>query len=71
MTSTDSGRIAGSELYFAWRRPATPGTRHYCRLQGDDLLVEYNNTSENGNQQHTVLRRPRGDFGDDVACRGT
>ncbi len=35
------------------------------RVQGDDLLIEYD-TTDDGNHAHTVLRRPRGDFGDDV-----
>jgi hypothetical protein len=39
--------------------------RHYYRIQGDDLLIEYDTTSD-GNHAHTVLRRPRSDFGDDV-----
>ena len=38
-------------------------------MQGDDLLIEYDNTSEDGNHAHTVLRRPRSDFGDDVLAR--
>jgi hypothetical protein len=33
--------------------------------RGDDLLIEYGTTAE-GNHAHTVLRRPRSDFGDDV-----
>jgi hypothetical protein len=35
-------------------------------VQGDDLLVEYDNTSDDGDHAHTVLRRPRSDFGADV-----
>lgn len=53
-------------LHFAWEGPMAPDARHYYRVQGDDLLIEYDNTTENGNHQHTVLRRPRSDFGDDV-----
>ncbi|MFL6128018.1 MAG: DUF3500 domain-containing protein [Mycobacteriales bacterium] len=53
------------ELHFAWEGPTTPGTPHCYRVQGDDLLVEYDDTTD-GNHQHTVLRRPRSDFGDDV-----
>jgi hypothetical protein len=40
--------------------------RHYYRIQGDDLLIEYDNTTDDGNHAHTVLRRPRGDFGGDI-----
>jgi hypothetical protein len=35
-------------------------------VQGDDLLIEYDKHSSDGNHAHTVLRRPRSDFGDDV-----
>jgi uncharacterized protein DUF3500 len=66
LAAREAARINPGELYFAWQGPATPGTRHYYRLQGDDLLIEYDNTTEEGNHQHTVLRRPRSDFGDDV-----
>jgi Protein of unknown function (DUF3500) len=66
LAAREAARVNAGELYFAWQGPATPGTRHYYRVQGDDLLVEYDNTTENGNHQHTVLRRPRSDFGDDV-----
>lgn len=45
--------------------PLTPGARHYYRVQGGDLLIEYD-TTDDGNHVHTVLRRPRGDFGGDV-----
>jgi hypothetical protein len=66
LAGREAARVLAGELYFAWQGPVTPGTRHYYRLQGDDLLIEYDNTSEDGNHQHTVLRRPRSDFGDDV-----
>jgi Protein of unknown function (DUF3500) len=66
LAAREAARMAGGELYFAWEGPVTPGTRHYYRVQGDDLLIEYDNTSQDGNHVHTVLRRPRSDFGDDV-----
>jgi hypothetical protein len=66
LAAREAARVNASELYFAWQGPVTPGARHYYRIQGDDLLIEYDNTTENGNHQHTVLRRPRSDFGDDV-----
>ena len=53
------------ELHFAWEGPVTPGPRHYYRVQGDDLLIEYD-TTDQGNHAHTVLRRPRSDFGADI-----
>jgi hypothetical protein len=66
LAAGEAARVIAGELYFAWQGPTTPGARHYYRVQGDDLLIEYDNTSDDGNHQHTVLRRPRSDFGDDV-----
>jgi len=66
LAATERGRLSADELYFAWEGPTVPGTRHYYRVQGEDLLIEYDNTSADGNHAHTVLRRPRGDFGGDI-----
>src|SRR6266480_1159636 len=65
LAAAQAARLDGSELHFAWEGPLTPGARHYYRVQGDDLLIEYDATAD-GNHAHTVLRRPRSDFGDDV-----
>ncbi|TDC27887.1 DUF3500 domain-containing protein [Micromonospora sp. 15K316] len=62
----EARRLDGGELHFAWAGPTGPGQRHYYRVQGDDLLIEYDNTSADGNHTHTVLRRPGSDFGQDV-----
>jgi hypothetical protein len=61
----EASRLEAAELHFAWEGPVLPGTRHYYRVQGDDLLIEYN-TTDDGNHAHTVLRRPRSDFGADI-----
>ena len=65
LAAREAARAARSELHFAWEGPLTPGARHYYRVQGDDLLIEYDSTDD-GNHAHTVLRRPRSDFGADV-----
>ena len=65
LASAEAYRIEAGELHFAWEGPLRPGARHYYRLQGDDLLIEYDTTGD-GNHAHTVLRRPASDFGDDV-----
>ena len=65
LAARQGDRLADAELYFAWEGPLTPGARHYYRVQGDDLLIEYD-TTDDGNHAHTVLRRPRSDYGDDV-----
>jgi hypothetical protein len=66
LAAREAARVSAGELHFAWEGLTTPGQRHYYRVQGDDLLIEYDNTTDDGNHAHTVLRRPRSDFGDDV-----
>ena len=65
LAAREAARLSGSEFYFAWEGPLTRVTRHYYRVQGDDLLIEYDTTDE-GNHAHTVLRRPSSDFGADI-----
>ncbi|MEE6259845.1 DUF3500 domain-containing protein [Plantactinospora sonchi] len=66
LAAAEAARIGRADLHFAWEGPPGPGGRHYYRIQGEDLLIEYDNTSDDGNHTHTVLRRPYSDFGDDV-----
>ena len=65
LAARETARLTGAELHFAWEGPVRSSVRHYYRVQGDDLLIEYDTTAD-GNHAHTVLRRPRSDFGDDV-----
>jgi uncharacterized protein DUF3500 len=55
-----------TDLHFAWEGPPGPNTRHYYRVQGAGLLIEFDQTNDDGNHAHTVLRRPRGEFGTDL-----
>jgi Protein of unknown function (DUF3500) len=57
---------ARDQLHFAWEGPLRPGLGHYYRIQGPDLLIEYDNRQDGANHAHTVLRRPASDFGGDV-----
>ena len=66
LAAEQAAKVASGELHFAWEGPQTPGTRHYYRVQGEDLLIEYDNTTDDGNHAHTVLRRPSSDFGGDI-----
>jgi hypothetical protein len=66
LAAQETASTGAGELHFAWEGPQRPGNRHYYRVQGDDLLIEYDNTSDDGNHAHTVLRRPHGDFGEDI-----
>jgi hypothetical protein len=66
LAARERDRIGDAEVYFAWEGPQRSGGRHYYRLQTADLLVEYDNTTDDENHAHTVLRRPAGEFGDDL-----
>ena len=66
LAAAEDRRLDRGALHFAWEGPPGPGAMHYYRLQAPDLLIEYDNTTEDGNHAHTVLRRPDGEFGADV-----
>lgn len=53
-------------LSFAWAGSPTPGQPHYYRIQGPMLLIEYDNTQNNGNHVHTTVRDLTNDFGEDL-----
>jgi hypothetical protein len=57
------------DLHFAWAGGLEPGEGHYYRLQGPTFLVEYDNTQNNANHIHTVMRDSANDFGDDALRR--
>ncbi|MGJ3252516.1 MAG: DUF3500 domain-containing protein [Elainellaceae cyanobacterium] len=59
----DAGR---DRIHFAWAGSLTPGQPHYYRLHGPVLLIEYDNTQNNANHIHTVMRDPTDDFGEDT-----
>lgn len=53
-------------LSFLWAGGIERGEPHYYRIQGADLLVEYDNTQRDVNHVHTVYRDLRNDFGRDA-----
>lgn len=58
---------AGLEnLSFAWAGSLQPGAGHYYRIQGPTLLIEYDNTQNNANHVHTVVRDLTNDFAEDI-----
>lgn len=58
---------AGMEnLSFAWAGSLQPGAGHYYRIQGPMLLIEYDNTQNNANHVHTVVRDLTNDFAEDI-----
>jgi Protein of unknown function (DUF3500) len=64
IAAREAARLASGEVHFAWEGPPSRDGRHYYRVQGDDLLIEFDKTDPN--HAHSVLRRPGGDFGADI-----
>jgi len=59
---------AGLEnLRFVWMGHDHPGlgNPHYYRVQGPTFIIEYDNTQNNANHVHSVLRDLKHDFGGD------
>ncbi len=60
-------KLAGYEnLSFAWAGSLKPGAGHYYRIQGPMLLIELDNTQNNANHVHSVVRDLTNDFGEDI-----
>jgi hypothetical protein len=60
-------RKAGMEnLSFGWAGSLQPGAGHYYRIQGPMLLIEFDNTQNNANHIHTVVRDLTNDFAEDI-----
>lgn len=67
----DKLKQVGLEKFsFAWagdRQPGYgPGKGQYYRIHGPTLLIEYDNTQNQANHVHTVVRDLINDFGEDV-----
>ncbi|MDH5381360.1 MAG: DUF3500 domain-containing protein [Cyclobacteriaceae bacterium] len=61
---------AGIEnFYFAWAGSLVPGQGHYYRIQGPDILIEYDNVQDNANHVHSVVRELSNDFAGDILKR--
>lgn len=59
-------RAGVENLSFAWAGSLQPGAGHYYRIQGPMLLIEYDNTQNNANHVHTVVRDLTNDFAEDI-----
>lgn len=57
-------------IHFAWMGDREPriaeGAGYYYRIQGSSILIELDNTQNNGNHIHTVVRDLTNDFGEDL-----
>ncbi len=72
LAEANLGRIhkAGVEnLHFAWAGGTARGQRHYYRIHGPTVLIEYDNTQNNANHIHSVMRDLENDFGIDLLRR--
>jgi len=56
-------------LHFAWAGSTSAGAPHYYRVQGLNLLIEWDNTQRGANHAHSVWRDPEADFGLDELAR--
>jgi hypothetical protein len=57
-----------AKTYFAWAGSQTEaiGQAHYYRIHNPALLIEYDNSQNNANHVHTVVRDLTNDFGEDA-----
>ena len=55
-------------LVFSWAGSREDGLGHpkYYRIQGPTIIIEYDNTQNNANHVHTVVRDLQHDFGGDL-----
>jgi hypothetical protein len=53
-------------LYFCWAGAAERAKPHYYRVQGSQLLIEFDNAIDSGNHIHSVWRDYRNDLGHDL-----
>jgi len=63
------GRGGIEKIHFSWAGGLEPGQGHYYRIHGPTFLIEYDNTQNNANHIHTVLRDIENDFGVDLLRR--
>lgn len=56
-----------NNLRFAWAgvQQTGLGNPHYYRIQGPTIIIEYDNTQNDANHIHTVVRDLKNDFGGD------
>jgi hypothetical protein len=59
-------RAGFGELHFGWAGGIEPGDKHYYRIHGPTMLVEYDDTQNGANHIHTVYRDLERDFGGDA-----
>ena len=53
-------------ITFAWAGSDEPGQGHYYAIKAPSFLIEYDNTQNEANHIHSVLRDISGDWGEDM-----
>ncbi|MDG2008279.1 MAG: DUF3500 domain-containing protein [Candidatus Binatia bacterium] len=53
-------------VHFSWAGSTTPGAEMYYRVHGPTVLIEFDNTTGDGEHIHTLWRDPTRDFGRDL-----
>ncbi len=53
-------------VHFAWAGSREVGKKHYYRVHGPSLLIEYDNSQNDANHIHSMWRDPQHDFGGDL-----
>jgi len=59
-------RAGFEKVHFGWAGSLESGEKHYYRVHGPTLLIEYDNTQDDANHIHTVYRDLDRDFGGDA-----
>jgi len=56
------------QLWFTWAGSTENalGKAHYYRIQGPTIIIEYENSQNNANHVHSVIRDLKNDFGGDL-----
>jgi hypothetical protein len=57
------------EVTFAWTGGEDPGQGHYYAIKGPSFLIEYDNTQNEANHIHSVLRDVASDWGEDLLAQ--
>jgi len=65
-------RSGWDRMRFAWAGPVGPSAPYYYRIQGPEILIEFDSNRPPGrpdgpvNHIHSVFRDPRNDYSEDL-----
>jgi hypothetical protein len=64
--STPAEQVRAEDATFSWLGGTRPGDGHYYALRAGSLFVELDNTQDDANHVHTVVRDVDRDWGEDL-----